>query len=447
MPRAFKLTKEQIEATEHLSTRTAGKVLGVSGACVGRCRHALAEGRLDAGNSGGGKAEPEGDTPKAGPEGEPAYTYRETRDGATIVTRTDERVTSLEDLIRVCQIDTTRWEVDSWECSAWETPLRGKSKGTAIQVTNFRVKAKLKPVADKGLRDGIEAFFAQSEWRHAAREQYERHAPAVHVRTGERHLLDVGLYDVHFGKLAWGKECGEDYDLDIAVRTYRNAVVDLLDMNAHLRVDKIMLPVGHDFLHVDNIQNQTTSGTQVDADSRYQKILKTGLEAVSWAVDKLADVAPVEILHVPGNHDHAASYALALAIDAEFRNDRTVIVDTSPAPHKARRFGSCLLGYTHGQKLKPADMVRWLSTEHASDWGQTTCREIKTGHLHMASGTSFKGDYDDVGGVIVRRLASLAPADAFHVARMYTSSRRAAEAFVYGESAGFKIHCVANARA
>jgi hypothetical protein len=49
------------------------------------------------------------------------------------------------------------------------------------------------------------------------------------VLMDSKYLLEVALMDVHFGMLAWGKETGTDYDIDIAEELFLYAVQDLLE--------------------------------------------------------------------------------------------------------------------------------------------------------------------------------------------------------------------------
>ena len=69
-------------------------------------------------------------------------------------------------------------------------------------------------------------------------------------------MLEVNIFDLHFGKLCWNGETGEDYDTKIASKRFHNAIDDIVGKAIFHDVDKIVFPVGNDFFNSDNLRNQ-----------------------------------------------------------------------------------------------------------------------------------------------------------------------------------------------
>lgn len=64
-----------------------------------------------------------------------------------------------------------------------------------------------------------------------------------------QHMLELALFDLHIGKLSNAAETGDEYNIDIAVKRYKEAIRGIL---AHVDVnnlDRILLPIGNDMVH------------------------------------------------------------------------------------------------------------------------------------------------------------------------------------------------------
>src|SRR5688572_933760 len=55
--------------------------------------------------------------------------FKEENDKGEIGLKTKERITTLEQLIRVCEIDTVYWEVERWICNKWEVGAAPRATG------------------------------------------------------------------------------------------------------------------------------------------------------------------------------------------------------------------------------------------------------------------------------------------------------------------------------
>lgn len=221
--------------------------------------------------------------------------------------------------------------------------------------------------------------------------------------------------DPHFGMYAWAQEAGDDFDLDIAERLTTQAI-DRLVASAPPASTALIAELG-DFFHADNKDARTPhSGHALDVDTRWAKVMQIGLRAMIHVIRRTLEKHALVIVRiVAGNHDPHSSYALALALDAYFHSEPRVKVDLSPSPFWYFRFGKVLIGVTHGDTCKPAELPGIMAADRASDWGETLYRYWYTGHIHHKSQSEFPG-------VVQESFRTLAAKDAWHAGR-YRSGR------------------------
>jgi hypothetical protein len=235
--------------------------------------------------------------------------------------------------------------------------------------------------------------------------------------------------DLHLGKLSWKRESGDDYDLKIAEDLYRKTISEFLDKLHlyNLSIDQIIFPVGQDFFHFDTSKGATTKGTVMDTDTRWPKMYEKGMELVVWAIENLRAIAPVKVIYVASNHDRMMSFFLTHHIDAYFRNDKNVTVDSSPYPRK----GKCLIGYSHGsEEGKRIDVIMQQECAFWDSKGQQW-REWHVGHLHSEN-------VREVGGIKIRNISSITSRDIWHTEHGYNAVRQAL-GFVWSATKGKQL--------
>lgn len=177
--------------------------------------------------------------------------------------------------------------------------------------------------------------------------------------------------DPHVGLHVWGKECGEDFDLEIG-RKLTFGAVDRLIASAPAAETAILLLLG-DVFHMDDQTNQTPAHRhQLDVDSRYVKVLQVGIETYRHAVLRaLQKHKKVYVKAIPGNHDPHAIWVLAFTLAAYFANEPRVEVDLGPSKFWFFRFGSVLIGATHGDTVKHEKLGSIMAADRPQDWGAT----------------------------------------------------------------------------
>ena len=248
----------------------------------------------------------------------------------------------------------------------------------------------------------------------------------------------LNLSDLHVGKLAWDKETGSDYDVDLAKQVFLEALNNLANQSIRcFNVEEFVLNIGGDFLHTNGSNNSTANGTIMnDVDSRYQKIFTKGLEILTTAIDLLSSFedVKVKVFIVQGNHDLATSFYLGESLKAFYRKDKNVEILNDPHIRKYHKYGVSTYMLTHGD-CKDDGLPLTFATEKPDYFANSIYRYIFLGHLHKSSRKVYLTE-NEVNGVVSRRLNSLSPTDAWHNANNYVGAKRMANALVFDKQNG-----------
>lgn len=324
------------------------------------------------------------------------------------------------------QVDLTRWEVVKLTHNIWEVGQKGPD-GEPLTTPLCQTTLHLKRIA------GAESLVALTDTLLASLTQAApSRGPFIIKSTHSEHLLELDAFDLHLGKLAWSPETGGDnYDLGIASRDFREAVEDILHKASMFKLGRALFPIGNDLLHTDNLRSETTAGTRVDSDSRYHKMFESAVTEMRWGIDRLKTVSPVvEVKVLPGNHDRLGAYTVGRVLEAVYEKDPRVQFDNSPRLRKYAKWGKTLIGYTHGNEEKQKDLPLIMAQECAQWWAETVFRLWRGGHLHTFKKTMYVAG-DSLGGVEYRTIRSLSAADSWHAMKGFVGGRRAIEGFVH----------------
>ncbi len=368
------------------------------------------------------------------------------RDDEIKIVNVGDEVITESDALRKAGLDEKLWEVVKVETNAWQVAGKarrgqgqdGRWMPESLWKQNlWQVKITARRKAPKHVQSGIADLLADLNPPSFARPRR---------RDRSEYVVELALNDCHFGKLAWAAETGEDdYDLKIARECYANAVGDLLGFVKGLGVSSIVTAVGQDFFQADNWSSQTHSGTCVDStDDRFQKVFRVGCETVRDMLMAAREVADVEVLWIPGNHDRTTSWYMCEYLDAWFRDDPHVVFDNSPQERKYRLYGDVLLGMIHGHQMKFADLPLVMATEVPDLWAKAKWRAWRCGHYHKKQEVRYTAG-DTHNGVSVSVLPSLSATDSWHYDKGYVRLHRAAELYLWHPERGYVGHFSANA--
>lgn len=379
-----------------------------------------------------------------------------------------KEITSIEQLIDFLKLDTNIWKVERWECNKWQVASKWRdqdlewSVDDAVDKDGKSVKQQLMTGyarrKNKFVKEDlwqVKAIFVKNKGkiesdnlRQELLDEIKKHSivyPKIKYKQidKDKALFQVNIFDLHFGKHSWEDETGENFDIHIARDIYLNCVSQLLSYANPYSIEKILLPVGNDFFNVDSRLNVTSNGTPQSEDTRWQKTFKRGRQLIISAVDMLTQIAPVDIIVIPGNHDFERTFYLGDALECWYHSHPNVNVDNRPTSRKYYQYGKNLIGFTHGKDEKIDDLPLLMASEVPQMWSDTKYREWHLGHVHHQKVMKWLST-KEFKGTTVRFMRSLTPNDAWHFQKGFVGQIRAGEGFVWGKDNGIISQFSAN---
>ena len=219
-----------------------------------------------------------------------------TREYTRDVILSDSEAADPASVMRKMGFDPLMWELIDCKLTKgnWDTTIKDKNN-EAYTKTNYsyRVSIKVRPlcgsqITTDALLKAIKSVDMNNITQHIAKDSSYTHP--------DPYMLELPILDVHLGKLSWNEEThGGDCDLKIAGDDFAFTVNDLIDKVtlANYQPEEIVFPIGQDFFHFDNPFVQTTGGTQLDSDTRWQKMYRKGIELLIEATESLRKIAPL----------------------------------------------------------------------------------------------------------------------------------------------------------
>ena len=346
--------------------------------------------------------------------------------------------------LKEANVDMDVWEVATWgmESGKWNVAMNLKSGpnnnrvSVAHKETNrkFKIWVKLQPT--KGVID-------KEKFRRELIEDVRGYSPVVakikrNITNKDNHLLMFNLYDLHLDKVAWHEETGHNYDSKIATELAMSAAVDIIGKAQGFNIEKVLIPIGHDFFNSDYSHPfpRTTKGTPQQSDLRWQDAFRKGRQLCMNLIEMFKQVGDVDIVMVPGNHDEERSFYLVDALAMRYYNDENVNVMESPKARKYYTYGDNLIGLAHDGK--PANLSSLMALEAPNMWAASKFRYFKLGHLHHEKNFISKSTEDHMG-VIIEFLPSITATDAWHFKNEYIGAQRRARGDVFKERDGGQV--------
>lgn len=337
------------------------------------------------------------------------------------------RIKTLDNLIKVAKINLEEWTIDRHIVNKWDVGTKVNEEVIVKEL--FQVKVWLKK--------NQEFVDVQKIKKEILDEIKNTSCFVKKINYSEKkdNVLEINIFDLHFGKLASKNSAAEDYDTEIAKERFLKALNILVNRSSSFDFEKILFPIGNDFFNSDSLKNETTRGTPMDEHLLWQETIKKGRQLIQIGIEYLTRFAPVHIIVVPGNHDWQRMFMLGEMIEGWFHNNENVTIDNGFKPRKYYKYGKCLIGFTHGNNEKVADLPLIMAQEQSMNWQTTKYREFHIGHLHHKREIKYKST-QEYKGIVIRYLRSLGGEDTWHNIKGYVGAIQTAESFVWSKDEG-----------
>ena len=276
---------------------------------------------------------------------------------------------------------------------------------------------------DQALFHALEAAFS------GFKDEVPRAKPAKAPALTIDDLCNVYVVtDYHLGMLAWGEETGADWDLQIAEDTLVAWFAEAI-RQAPKAATGVFAQLG-DFLHWDGIDAVTpTSRHVLDADTRFQKLIRVAIRAIRRIVKMLLEKHEhVHLIMAEGNHDISASMWLREWLEVFYEDEPRITVDTSPDPYYCYEHGLTSLFFHHGHKRRIQQIDGVFVGKFRDVFGRTKFSYAHMGHLHHV-------DVKETELMVVEQHRTLAAPDA-HASRGGWLSGRDAKVITYSKTYG-----------
>jgi predicted phosphodiesterase len=341
--------------------------------------------------------------------------------------------------IKEAGIDYKSWIIDKIETSKWDTSMKmrrriGKDsyEDKVQQVTNWKVGIRLKPLKAKNYIQALEDII--KELNSTTPSTKQKIEIPYKLNKGDNLCGVIEPADAHIGKFAWNEETlGGNMNLPIAVQKFKEGTISCLNKMSRDGVSEINIIIGHDLIHIDNKKGETPNGkNQLDFDTRFQKIIRETEKATIELCDNASQVAPLNIIWVPGNHDYVSSYMLCRLLAQRYRDDKNIKVDIGASQRKMLLWGDNLIGFVHeaeGKKRYANVNILAQFDPWKKYWSNAKWLELHSGHLH-------KKEVETIGGVIYRRIPALSTIDSWHCDNAFTDAIPCCDSFVYHKKDG-----------
>lgn len=221
--------------------------------------------------------------------------------------------------------------------------------------------------------------------------------------------LSIGLYDIHFG-----------------LNTLDEYLPLLKSLIKVIRNDykEILIIVGGDFLHTDNLLNTTVKGTVIDQVDFAKMIEEAETFLLTLCKEAYQHSDKTKLIYLPGNHASSNDYMLVRSISALLPD---IEADVSLEEYKCTYLGPHAIFTHHGDKRTTSQkLLEVIVGKYAIEWGQAKSRYLFTGHLHHEKTL-------DIAGMTHYQLMSPSKPSSYDKAKGYTTSETGLQVFEFDE--------------
>ena len=252
-----------------------------------------------------------------------------------------------EQIIKDHKIDLNQWKLSSF----WS-----KQKGTGYYVSAF---FKAMPKEEKALVSFTETL----------KNFKSPHVP-FYIKKDKlfkqpQACLIFNMQDAHWNKYDNNGKNNMN-DRFSTVYSKMSRIVNKASFGSNLQ--KIIYVLGSDQFNSE-YTGTTTKGTPQSNlftyEESFEKIAKNEITVINFLLEKAENV---EVIYVPGNHDHFVGWHLVQFLSAYFRNQKNLMFDTEQKATKYRRYQNTDLQFNHGDVLKDEKLAQLFPMDFKHEW-------------------------------------------------------------------------------
>ena len=329
-----------------------------------------------------------------------------------LVEMSEEDKRSPKRMLELHNLDPDLWEVYLVRNNLWHS----QRKNDQGRLLLYQSRLTAKPKQNKSITfEDVNKFFENHK--------YQSKINLKKYKDVNEKVLEIDIADLHNGKLPY-------LDDDTVQDDFYYTLSEILNRAQGKNISKIYFTPMGDTSNFDSINGTTTSGTPVSNNKTLQTVFDETTTMFIDAIEQLSNIAEVEVLHIPGNHDLGFSYYLVKSLEMYFRKHNGVKIDTDHKMRKFRVIGNTLLGISHGN-LSKANSSGWLQVEAREEWGKTKYSEVHMGHVHSQHTI-------EKSGTICRYLPSMSPTDNWHYEKGFVGAVRSTCCFLWDLEKGLE---------
>jgi hypothetical protein len=242
--------------------------------------------------------------------------------------------------------------------------------------------------------------------------------------------------DAHLGMIAYFRECGHSFNLDIGARELLAAFKMLVDKAP--KTERCVINDLGDFTHYENWKGETeASGHALDNDGRFPKMVKVvsvvWREMVKYALKKFRYV---DVLINQGNHSRTNDIHFAELIEVAFGHTKRVNVVPNQGKFLPYKMGNTFVVTHHSDKASGKKLADVILTTYAETVKKCQYIYCDTGHIH------HRYVAKEYGIIEIESWNNLAPNDAHHHEAGWRSKQSMScvvRSTLYGELERFRV--------
>lgn len=166
---------------------------------------------------------------------------------------------------------------------------------------------------------------------------------------------------------------------DRIIEVYKNTIIKAKTTS---KLEKIMYIIGSDCFNSE-FNNMTTKGTPQQNILPYHVSFQAICDFQTKIIDiLLANSNDVEVIYMPGNHDHFVGFHMVSWLKAFYRKQSNLTIDITTDFTKYRQYSNTAMCFNHGDVQKPATLAQNFPVEFKYGWATSDHYAIFTGDKH-----------------------------------------------------------------